>query len=206
MPRYFFHLTFGDRVVPDEEGTELPSRAAAREEAMAAARELCDRASTSPRSRWASWFLQVADEGGRFLRLPLGYPALEVVSADHSPPMEVAPPRPPAAPTTRLAEIEPELPHPGGMLAMIRRALARRRLTLELLERNRQLRQELASQFLASETARGRARELVSLAQAAYSQHLELQSCGIAPPPRPHLHLAVPRGGAWQADDHRRLI
>ena len=26
MPRYFFHLSFGDRLLPDEEGVELASR------------------------------------------------------------------------------------------------------------------------------------------------------------------------------------
>src|SRR5262249_8018192 len=90
MPRYFFHLTFGDRVVPDEEGIELPNRAAAREEAMTDARERWDRAGASPGRRWASWFLQVADDQGRFLRVPLGYPALEVVSADNPRPMATA--------------------------------------------------------------------------------------------------------------------
>jgi hypothetical protein len=35
MPRYFFHLRFGQRVVRDEEGIELPNRSAARDEAVA---------------------------------------------------------------------------------------------------------------------------------------------------------------------------
>jgi hypothetical protein len=39
MPLYFFHLSFGDRTVPDEEGVELPSRSAAREEALAVVRD-----------------------------------------------------------------------------------------------------------------------------------------------------------------------
>ena len=30
MPLYFFHLNFGHRVLPDEEGVELPNRSAAR--------------------------------------------------------------------------------------------------------------------------------------------------------------------------------
>ena len=30
MPRYFFHLSFGDRIWPDEEGFEFPSRSVAR--------------------------------------------------------------------------------------------------------------------------------------------------------------------------------
>jgi hypothetical protein len=35
MPLYFFHLSFGDRTVPDDEGVELPNRSAARAEALA---------------------------------------------------------------------------------------------------------------------------------------------------------------------------
>jgi len=40
MPHYFFHLSFGQRVVPDEEGVELPNRSAARDEAPAVVRDL----------------------------------------------------------------------------------------------------------------------------------------------------------------------
>src|SRR5215475_8774166 len=42
MPLYFFHLNFGDRILPDDEGVELPNRSAAREEALAAVRDLSD--------------------------------------------------------------------------------------------------------------------------------------------------------------------
>jgi hypothetical protein len=53
MPLYFFHLNFGHRVLPDEEGVELPNRSAAREEALAAVRSegksiFCGRASYRP--------------------------------------------------------------------------------------------------------------------------------------------------------------
>src|SRR5262245_8195574 len=78
MPRYFFHLSFGDRLLPDEEGVELASRSAARQEPLAVVREL----SGSVANRWASWFLRVADRRGQFLSLPLGHPALELVSND----------------------------------------------------------------------------------------------------------------------------
>jgi hypothetical protein len=126
MPRYFFHLTFGDRVVPDEEGTELTSRAEARDEAIGAARELNERTKARPRSRWASWFLQVADEQGAFLRVPLGYPALEVVSADN-PAIEIAVPGPQAMPVIQSVAVAAEFPRSHTVLAVIRRALARRR-------------------------------------------------------------------------------
>jgi hypothetical protein len=82
MPRYFFHLSFGQRVVPDEEGIELPSRSAARDEALAIVRDLANPEIGSNTRRWASWFLEVADGEGRFFRTPIGHPALEIVTAD----------------------------------------------------------------------------------------------------------------------------
>src|SRR5262245_65981631 len=82
MPLYFFHLNFGDRTVPDDEGVELPNRAAARAEALEVIRDLADPEVAGNPRRWASWFLQVADEGGEILRMPIGHPALEVVSSD----------------------------------------------------------------------------------------------------------------------------
>src|SRR5215472_3502322 len=80
MPHYFFHLAFGDRLVPDEEGVQLASRSQARSEAEAVIRELSDAQSGGNPRRWAGWFLQVADEKGEFLRMAIGHPALEVVA------------------------------------------------------------------------------------------------------------------------------
>jgi len=77
MPLYFFHLNFGHRVLPDEEGVELPNRSAAREEALAVVRDLADPKIGGNTRRWASWFLQVADDEGQFFRTPIGHPALE---------------------------------------------------------------------------------------------------------------------------------
>jgi hypothetical protein len=82
MPRYFFHLSFGRRLVPDEEGVELPNRSAARDEALAVVRELANPEVGGSAKRWASWFLQVADDEGAFFRTAIGHPALEIVSAD----------------------------------------------------------------------------------------------------------------------------
>ena len=82
MPLYFFHLSFGDRTVPDDEGVELPDRSAARAEALAVIRDLSNPEVAGNPRRWASWFLQVADEAGEFLRMPIGHPALEVVTPD----------------------------------------------------------------------------------------------------------------------------
>src|SRR5262245_45585579 len=73
MPLYFFHLNFGHRVLPDEEGVELPNRSAAREEALAIVRDLADPKIGGNTRRWASWFLQVADDEGQFFRTPIGH-------------------------------------------------------------------------------------------------------------------------------------
>jgi hypothetical protein len=80
MPCYFFHLSFGQRVVPDEEGFELPNRSAACVEALAVVRELTNPELSGGPRRWASWFLEVADEDGCFFRTPIGHPAFEVVT------------------------------------------------------------------------------------------------------------------------------
>jgi hypothetical protein len=82
MPLYFFHLSFGHRIVPDDEGVELPNRRAARAEALAVTRDLSNPEVPGNPRRWASWFLQVADEKGQFLRMPIGHPALEIVAPD----------------------------------------------------------------------------------------------------------------------------
>lgn len=79
MPLYFFHLSFGERIVCDDEGIELPSRSAARAEALAAVQALSDKTTGQNSRRWAGWFLHVADADGAFLRYPIGTPALEVV-------------------------------------------------------------------------------------------------------------------------------
>lgn len=40
MSRFYFHIRMGDQVVIDQEGSDLPDPAAAREEALAAARQI----------------------------------------------------------------------------------------------------------------------------------------------------------------------
>jgi hypothetical protein len=165
--------------VTDEEGIDLPNRSAAREEAMAAARELSDRASGRLGRRWAGWFLQVADQHGGFLRVPLGYPALELVSAGN-PRLMAAGPQPVAAadqPASAIRASRAGVPsQTGGVLVIVRGMLERRRQTERLLQKNQELRRELAKQFLVSQTASVRARELLKSAQAAYSQTIELQA------------------------------
>ena len=55
---------------------------AAREEALAVVRDLADPKIGGNTRRWASWFLQVADDEGQFSRTPIGHPALEIVGLD----------------------------------------------------------------------------------------------------------------------------
>ena len=81
MPHYFFHLAFGDRFVPDEEGVELASRSEARAEAGKVIRELSDAQFRGNPRRWAGWFLQVADEKGEFLRTAIGLPPCSEAAA-----------------------------------------------------------------------------------------------------------------------------
>jgi len=161
MPLYFFHLSFGERIVPDDEGIELPSRSAAREEALAAVRDL-SKVRHNPR-RWAGWFLQVADEGGQFLRLPLGHPALEIVSRDthklNAEEIELKQGRPTASVAARQGAASG-----GRFAALVQQRTAVRERTVQLLERNRELRGELSSLYLVSASIRVRASRLVSLA------------------------------------------
>jgi hypothetical protein len=156
MPLYFFHLSFGDRLARDEEGAELPSRAAALREAFAVARDLSDPSIGGDPRRWAGWFLQVADERGTILRAPIGYPALQVAGK------EAAAERPDHLqfePTPRRKQAN----RPNSRLAAVaRQLLLQRKRTADLLEWNRRLRHELSGQMLAAERAWTYARRLVA--------------------------------------------
>jgi len=163
MPLYFFHLNFGDRVLPDEEGVELPNQSAAREEALAVVRDLADPKIGGNTRRWASWFLQVADDGGQFFRTPIGHPALEIVGLD-APELQTQEPK---AQEHQPARAAPSLPEGSRSAASVRELLARQQHTAQLLERNRQLRQELSSVFLISERMQVRARQLVAQSRLA---------------------------------------
>src|SRR5262249_46283370 len=89
MPRYFFHLSFGQRVVPDEDGFELPNRPAACAEALAIVRDLTNPEHSGGSRRWARWFLEEGGGGGRSFPRPLRPPTPSTVAP---------PPPPPAAP------------------------------------------------------------------------------------------------------------
>jgi hypothetical protein len=158
MPLYFFHLSFGDRTVPDEDGVELPNRSAAREEALAVIRDLADPDVAVDPRRWASWFLQVADEAGQFLRMPIGRPALEVVTADAAEPRAEEPgsPMQPAA----TAAAQPSAASRGRSAMLVQELSAVRKRTEQLLQHNQWLRDELSSLCLASEGIRARTSRL----------------------------------------------
>src|SRR5262245_6471367 len=164
MPLYFFHLSFGQRALPDEEGVELPNRSAARDEALAVVRELANPKVEGARRHWASWFLDVADESGGFFRTPIGHPALELVTPDRHAPGGAEPELRPLRAESAL----PEEAHAGGRTAEIvgqRAALHQR--SAQLLKENHQLRSELLSLRLVTEALLVRTQRLVSLARGA---------------------------------------
>ena len=161
MPRYFFHLSFGQRTVPDEEGVELPNRTAARDEALAVVRDLANPEHRGNPRRWASWFLEVADETGGFFRTPIGQPALEIVGPQtNTPRME-----PPGVEPLRPVPIAPRTAE------VVRQMAASREMTVRLLKHNERLRRELSSICQASEGIRIRTNRLVSLARAAGTRY-----------------------------------
>jgi hypothetical protein len=146
MPLYFFHLSFGNRLTEDEEGVELPSRAAALREAFAVARDLSDPAAGGHPRRWAGWFLQVADERDTIVRAPIGYPALETAE-------KAAVSRRPGRPGAQRHR--PAHSRLSGQLAAVaKRVTAQRKRTADLLEWNRRVRAELSSQMLACQNTR----------------------------------------------------
>jgi len=63
MARYFLHLVDGDDVICDPEGSDLPSIAAAREQALLSAREILAEA-IKLGSRRVPCFVVAVSEGG----------------------------------------------------------------------------------------------------------------------------------------------
>jgi hypothetical protein len=68
MPRYYFHVQRAQWTALDEEGTCLPNLQAAREEAVASARELLANAIKAGKNQVPDVIL-IADEDGRKLLL-----------------------------------------------------------------------------------------------------------------------------------------
>ncbi|MGA7112948.1 MAG: hypothetical protein WBY77_10945 [Pseudolabrys sp.] len=63
MPRYYFHLTDGKQLLNNHKGIDLPGNAAAREDAVALARDLKPGA-VMPGWNWRGWFVVIVDEHG----------------------------------------------------------------------------------------------------------------------------------------------
>ncbi len=63
MPRYYFRLTDGKQTLSNHQGVDLAGPAAARENAVAFAREL--RGGAMSGFTWDGWFVTVVDEHGR---------------------------------------------------------------------------------------------------------------------------------------------
>jgi hypothetical protein len=71
MARFYFHLRSADELAQDDEGLELPDLAAAREQAIASAREIVADAIKAGKTKTLRHFV-IADENGReILTVPL---------------------------------------------------------------------------------------------------------------------------------------
>ena len=66
MPRFYFHLTDGKKVLSNHKGVDLPGVAAARLDAVALAHGLKDGAAL-PGWDWTGWFVAILDQHGRKL-------------------------------------------------------------------------------------------------------------------------------------------
>ena len=162
MPHYFFHLAFGDRLVPDEEGVELAGRSEARGEAEAIIREPSAAQSVGNPRRWAGWFLQVGDEKGQFLRMPIGHPALEIAAPRRLAQSAGSKPTQPAASVPQV-DLSPRS-RPAGLVGGLS---ARQERAAQLLEHSRRLQHELSSLYATSRHLRQRACQLVAHARRA---------------------------------------
>jgi Domain of unknown function (DUF6894) len=200
MPLYFFHLAFGDRISPDEEGVELPSRAAASREAIAVARDLSDPALGGDPRRWAGWFLEVADERGTVLRTPIGYPALEVAGKDPVRWKEEKPAAEQGRPVAQRDQPKARLHsahHDEALAAVAGQIREQTSRAIQLLERSRQLRYELSCAFRTSESARLRANQLVAGARGldVAPEVAAARHSGAKPPERARPRLVLLPGG-----------
>ena len=63
MPRYYFHLTDGQQVLNNHKGIDLPGNAAARNDAMALARDL-KQGAAMPGWNCTGWFVVIMDRRG----------------------------------------------------------------------------------------------------------------------------------------------
>jgi hypothetical protein len=184
MPVYFFHVSFGNRLLPDEEGTELHNRVAAREEAFAVARDLAHRVTGYGRRHWGNWSLVVADAEGPFLRIPIAPEGPAVVT-----PGVVASTTEQFTPSGTLPAVSSV--RLGSRIAVLmQQVLVRKQATLRLMEKQRMLRDQLSGQLALSQQVRGQVDHALARARRVGSAF----AAGIAvtheePSGRPHLTL-----------------
>src|SRR5262249_23022886 len=111
--------------------------------------------------RWASWFIDAADDEGAFCRTPIGHPALEVVSPDGD---RLRPELVQSAATASW----PRETARGRTAEIVRQIAASRERTAQLIRDNQHLRRELLSVCLASEGMRVHTNRLVALARGGH--------------------------------------
>jgi hypothetical protein len=66
MPRCYFHLTDGKQVLNNHKGIDLSGNGAAREEALALARDL-KHGAVMPGWNWTGWFVASVDQHGHMV-------------------------------------------------------------------------------------------------------------------------------------------
>jgi hypothetical protein len=72
MPPYYFHLTNGKQVLSNHKGIDLAGNAAARDDALALARDL-NHGEVMPGWDWAGWFVTIVDAHGHKVdEVPIG--------------------------------------------------------------------------------------------------------------------------------------
>jgi hypothetical protein len=71
MPRYYFYLTDGRHVLNNHKGIDVSGNAAARDDALALARDL-KRGAVLPGWDWRGWFVSVVDaHGNKVEQMPI---------------------------------------------------------------------------------------------------------------------------------------
>jgi hypothetical protein len=70
MSRFYFHIRLGDEIVIDQEGSDLPDPVAAREEALAAARQILADAIRSGNEATPEAFVIADGEGSELETVP----------------------------------------------------------------------------------------------------------------------------------------
>jgi hypothetical protein len=74
MPRFFFHIRDGDRLIQDEEGQDHADAEEVRLTAVRSAREMLSQAALRGEAATIQYRLEIVDEAGReVLTMPVGH-------------------------------------------------------------------------------------------------------------------------------------